>query len=43
MGVLTCNRMMDQMQLEEVQQTLEKLLKMETDIVELHRYLMVND
>lgn len=43
MGVFACNRLMDQMRLEEAQQTMDKLLQMDTGIVGLHRNLMAVD
>lgn len=43
MGVFACNRLMDQMQFEKLKQTLDKLLKMDTGIAGLHRYLLVTD
>jgi hypothetical protein len=43
MGVFACNRMMDQMKFEEAEETIEKLLDMDTGIVGLHKHLMVCD
>ncbi|WP_070001013.1 hypothetical protein [Cellulosilyticum sp. I15G10I2] len=43
MGVFACNRLMDQMKFEEAEQTMEKLLQMNTGIVGIHRHLMMVD
>lgn len=43
MGVFACNRLMDQMRFEEADLIIEKLLHMDTDIVGLHRNLLVVD
>ncbi|MBH1939752.1 M50 family metallopeptidase [Mobilitalea sibirica] len=43
MGVLACNRLMDEMKFEEAEQAYEKLLHMDTGIIGLHRNLMVVD
>ncbi|MDF2589815.1 MAG: hypothetical protein K0S41_3656 [Anaerocolumna sp.] len=42
-GVLACNRMMDQMKFNEANQTLEKLLQQNTGIIGLHRNMMMVD
>lgn len=43
MGVFACNRLMNQMKFDEVNQTIERLLQMKTGIVGLHRSLLIVD
>ncbi len=42
-GVFACNRMMDAMELEKADETMAKLLQMDTGIVDIHRHLLVVD
>ncbi|MBQ8642411.1 MAG: M50 family metallopeptidase [Clostridia bacterium] len=43
LGVLTCNRLMDEGKIAETEATIADLLNRETAVVELHRYLLVCD
>lgn len=43
LGVFACNRLMDEKEFEEADRLMEKLLKMDTAIVGLHRSMMIAD
>lgn len=43
LGVLACNRMMEQMEFEKAERTIRELLQMNTGIIGLHRGLMTAD
>ena len=43
MGVFACNRLMDQMKFAEADKEMERLLSLDSGIVELHRRMMRND
>ncbi len=43
LGVFACNRLMDEKRFEEADREMERLLSLDSGIVELHRRLLVND